>query len=348
MTMTNLTSSSRIPIIPVHTNIIILIELTIKIKSLIRKPNMHFEKIQKIAALLNKIVLGKQNQIHLSLSCILAQGHLLLEDLPGMGKTTLAHALAISLGLGYQRIQFTSDLLPGDILGGEIFNPETQQFTLHQGPIFTEVLLADEINRATPKSQSALLEAMAEKQVSIGRKSYRLPEHFFVIATQNPNTTGSGTYPLPDSQLDRFLMNLSLGYPSFETEMRLLKGENIARKIRLLKPIITKEELSEIQNFISEIPVSDTVLEYILRVVETTRTNSQFSVGLSPRGSMAMLMASRAYAYLHHRKYVTIDDVKAILPAVCAHRLRDGRNVSSESAQNLCQWLLTNVSALGA
>ncbi len=304
---------------------------------------MHYDKINRLIKILDRIILGKQNQIQLSLACVLARGHLLLEDLPGMGKTTLAHALAIVLGLSYQRIQFTSDLLPGDIIGAEIFDPQTQSFSLHKGPIFTEALLADEINRTTPKSQSALLEAMAEKQVSIARNTYSLPEHFFVIATQNPNTSGSGTYPLPDSQLDRFLMSLSLGYPSIDTEMRLLKGENISHKIKLLKPILTHEELTEIQNHIQKITVSDAVLDYILRVVEATRTEQQFKVGLSPRGSLAMLSAARSFAYLQERQYVTIDDVKAIMPSVCSHRLRDGSHITGQAAHHLTHWLLDNI-----
>ncbi|OYQ75266.1 MoxR family ATPase [Wohlfahrtiimonas sp. G9077] len=302
---------------------------------------MH-NKITQIKMALNAIILGKEAQVTLSLACLFAKGHLLLEDLPGMGKTTLAHSLAKVLGLSYQRLQFTSDLLPGDIIGGEIFDPATQAFRLHHGPIFTELLLADEINRTTPKSQSALLEAMEERQVSIGRKSYRLPEHFFVIATQNPNTAGSGTYPLPDSQMDRFLMTLSLGYPTLEAERRILKGDTHRGKVAALPTLLTREGLSLIQKQVLAVSASDALLDYILRLVFATRTEARFAVGISPRGSTALLRAAQAYALVNGRDYVVPEDVKAVLPSVFEHRLRH----SGHNSQDAVQWLLDHIPTL--
>lgn len=293
--------------------------------------------------LLEEVLLGKRREIKLSLACLLARGHLLLEDLPGMGKTTLSHALAKVLGLTYQRIQFTSDLLPGDILGGEVFNPHTQEFTLHKGPIFTEVLLADEINRTTPKSQSALLEAMEERQVTIGNHSYDLPESFFVIATQNPVSYAAGTYPLPDSQLDRFLMRISLGYPSFEAEKSILKGENRAASSTLPERF-SREALQAAQAEVAKIHASDEIIHYILNIAQYTRTHSEFSIGLSPRGTQALLGASRAYAYLSGRDYVIPEDVKMVMPSVCTHRLRDQHRSGEE--HRLVERILTDVNIL--
>lgn len=305
---------------------------------------MH-NKILKIKAVLNSVILGKEEQVTLSLACLLAKGHLLLEDLPGMGKTTLAHSLAKVLGLAYQRIQFTSDLLPGDIIGGEIFDVESKKFLLHHGPIFTEVLLADEINRTTPKSQSALLEAMEERQVSIGRKTYRLPEHFFVIATQNPNTSGSGTYPLPDSQMDRFLMAISLGYPSVDAELKILKGETNRDKIANLPAMLTKEELKQMQNVVDKVHASDALLAYILRIIEATRSEEKFTVGISPRGSLALLKGAKAYAFISGRDYIIPEDIKAVLPSVLEHRLRQMGQQANHS-RDLAHWLLQNVPAI--
>ncbi|GAA5097247.1 AAA family ATPase [Wohlfahrtiimonas larvae] len=305
---------------------------------------MH-NKILKIKAVLNNVLLGKEEQVALSLACLLAKGHLLLEDLPGMGKTTLAHSLAKVLGLSYQRIQFTSDLLPGDIIGGEIFDAESKKFLLHHGPIFTEILLADEINRTTPKSQSALLEAMEERQVSIGRKTYRLPEHFFVIATQNPNTSGSGTYPLPDSQMDRFLMSVSLGYPSVDAELKILKGETNRDKIINLPAMLTKEELTLMQKMVDKVHASDALLTYILRIVEATRSEEKFTVGISPRGSLALLKGAKAYAFISGRDYIIPEDIKAVLPNVLEHRLRQMGQQANHS-RDLVYWLLQNVPAI--
>lgn len=281
-------------------------------------------ELKTVINTLDTILLGKKKEILLSLTALLARGHLLLEDLPGMGKTTLAQGLAKILGLEFQRIQFTSDLLPGDVLGGEIFRQETGQMELYKGPIFTEVLLADEINRTTPKSQSALLEAMEERQVTLGNKSYALPEEFFVIATQNPVSLKAGTYPLPDSQLDRFLMCLSLGYPSFEAEKAILQGQNI-NALGTITPRFSKTLLFQAQAEVDEVFASDEILNYILRLVHYTRSEAIFQIGLSPRGSQAILQAAKAYAYLMGREYIIPEDIKMIFPAVAIHRL-EGRH----------------------
>jgi len=265
----------------------------------------------------NQVLLGKEAQVRLAMTCLLARGHLLIEDLPGMGKTTLGHALARVLGLSFQRIQFTSDLLPGDILGTSVFDKESGQFVFHPGPIFAELVLADEINRATPKSQSALLEAMEEGQVTIEGATRPLPKPFFVIATQNPASQG-GTFALPESQLDRFLMRLSLGYPAKAAEKALLLGE--ARR----------ELLPRLE----------------MRLVEATRSQPQFAWGLSPRASLALLAAARAWAFLAGRDYVIPEDVQAVLPAVVGHRLRERADPAGHGGGALVQWLLREVPAL--
>lgn len=303
-------------------------------------------KIQEILIALNSVILGKEEAIKLSLCALLARGHLLLEDRPGMGKTTLSHALAAVVGLQYQRIQFTSDLLPSDILGGEIFNPRTEKFTLHKGPIFTELLLADEINRTTPKSQSALLEAMEERQVTIDNETYPLSDHFFVIATQNPNQEGGGTFPLPESQLDRFLLRISLGYPSYAAELAILKGAYRSRSQLPTEPIISKEELTQLQKAAASIEASDVVLDYILRIAQMSRTDARFQRGLSPRGTQALLSAARAYALIEGRHYLIPDDVRALLPAVCGHRLQVGGLFEPRDQKGAVDWLLDEVEVL--
>lgn len=305
---------------------------------------MH-NKINKITESISSVILGKEEQIRLSIVCLLARGHLLLEDLPGMGKTTLSQTLARVFGLDYQRIQFTSDILPSDILGGAIFNQQTQSFDFHKGPIFTQIILADEINRATPKSQSALLEAMEERQVTLDGVTYKLPEHFFVIATQNPNSISSGTFPLPESQLDRFLMRISLGYPAQDAEFEMLKGGNPRDKIAALQPLISKSELTQIQLAIDKIHVSDAVIDYILRISIATRSQHQFSLGLSPRGSLALMNGAKAYAFLEKRNYVIPDDIQAIMLAVCGHRLKDSAS-SAKDGTELIAWLRQNVAVV--
>ncbi|EOW1559144.1 AAA family ATPase [Pseudomonas aeruginosa] len=293
----------------------------------------------------DEILLGRDRQVRLALACLLARGHLLIGDLPGMGKTTLSHALARVLGLSFQRIQFTSDLLPGDILGTSVFDKDSGQFVFHPGPIFAELVLADEINRATPKSQSALLEAMEEGQVTIEGATRPLPEPFFVIATQNPASQG-GTFSLPESQLDRFLMRLSLGYPGRAAERSLLLGEARRDLLPRLEPLLDHAALAAFQAEVPKVRASDALVDYVLRLVEATRTQPAFALGLSPRGSLALLAAARAWALLAGRDYVIPEDVQAVLPAVAGHRLRDQADPTGHGGGALVQWLLREVPAL--
>ncbi|HBO6268686.1 TPA: AAA domain-containing protein [Pseudomonas aeruginosa] len=293
----------------------------------------------------DEILLSKDRQVRLTLACLLARGHLLIEDLPGMGKTTLSHALARVLGLSFQRIQFTSDLLPGDILGTSVFDKDSGQFVFHPGPIFAELVLADEINRATPKSQSALLEAMEEGQVTIEGATRPLPEPFFVIATQNPASQG-GTFSLPESQLDRFLMRLSLGYPGRAAERSLLLGEARRDLLPRLEPLLDHAALAAFQAEVPKVRASDALVDYVLRLVDATRTQPAFALGLSPRGSLALLAAARAWALLAGRDYVIPEDVQAVLPAVAGHRLRDQADPTGHGGGALVQWLLREVPAL--
>ena len=302
-------------------------------------------KLDAVLHEVNQVLLGKEPQVRLALTCLLARGHLLIEDLPGMGKTTLSQALARVLGLSYQRIQFTSDLLPGDILGTSVFDKDSGQFVFHPGPIFAELVLADEINRATPKSQSALLEAMEEGQVTIEGATRPLPEPFFVIATQNPVSSG-GTFALPESQLDRFLMRLSLGYPARAAERALLLGEARRDLLPRLEPILDHAELAAIQALIPQVRTSDALVDYVLRLVEATRSEVQFAWGLSPRASLALLAAARAWAFLANRDYVIPEDVQAVLPAVVGHRLRERADPAGHGGGALVQWLLREVSAV--
>ena len=276
------------------------------------------------------VLLGKPLQIRLALCCLCAGGHLLLEDLPGMGKTTLAQALAKVLGLEYKRVQFTSDLLPADILGVSIFDRDGGEFKFLPGPVFTQLLLADEINRATPKTQSALLEAMAEGQVSVEGLSRPLPAPFFVVATQNP-ATQSGTYPLPESQLDRFFMRLSLGYPDPAAERRLLLGEDAAHNLPRLRQCLTLEQLASARAAIDRVHVADALLDYVQRLVAHTRTEPQYACGLSPRGALALLRAARGWALLDGRGHVLPEDVQMVLAAVVEHRLQGSVESHGES-----------------
>ena len=278
---------------------------------------------------LSSVIFGKQQQIKLALTCLFSEGHLLIEDLPGMGKTTLSHALSAVLGLSYQRIQFTSDLLPADILGTNVFNSTEHSFTFHKGPIFSQVVLADEINRAGPKTQSALLEAMEEQQVTVDGKKYTLPNPFFVIATQNP-LYQSGTYPLPESQLDRFLMRISLGFPPKEAEKRLILNMQ-KRDYSQLPKRINQQELAAIQTQISQISLSSPVIDYIIELVNYTRTSNAFASSLSPRASMALAKAARSWAFIDGRDFVMPEDVQAVFASVCQHRL--GLHNESDEAQ---------------
>jgi MoxR-like ATPase len=269
---------------------------------------------------MGSVLLGKERQVRLALCCLVSGGHLLLEDLPGMGKTTLSHALAKVLGLQYRRVQFTSDLLPGDILGTSIFDRQTNKFQFLPGPVFTQVLLADEINRSTPKTQSALLEAMAEGQVTADGETRALPQPFFVIATQNP-VTQAGTYPLPESQLDRFLMRLSLGYPDPAAERRLLTGDDAQTRLAALPECLTVEQLRKLQGAVDTIHVSEQLLDYVQRLIAYTRSEPGFAFGLSPRGALALLRSAKAWALMSGRGHVVPEDVQVVLPAVALHRL---------------------------
>ena len=268
---------------------------------------------------LSSVIFGKKQQIKLALTCLFSEGHLLIEDLPGMGKTTLSHALAAVLGLSYQRIQFTSDLLPADILGTNVFNANEHTFTFHKGPIFSQVVLADEINRAGPKTQSALLEAMEEQQVTVDGTKYMLPNPFFVIATQNP-LYQSGTYPLPESQLDRFLMRISLGFPPKEAEKQLILNIK-PRDYSQLPQRIDAKKLQQIQTLINQIVISSPVIDYIIELVTHTRQSAAFAGSLSPRASMALAKAAKSWAFIEGREFVTPDDVQAVFASVCQHRL---------------------------
>lgn len=277
--------------------------------------------LDKIITAVSEVILGKDDKIKMALACMLARGHLLIEDLPGMGKTTLSHALAMVMGLSYKRVQFTSDMLPGDIIGTNIFDAKTQSFSLHKGPIFTQVLLADEINRSSPKTQSALLEAMEEHQITIDGDTLPLPEPFFVIATQNPMHQ-TGTYPLPESQLDRFLMQVTLGYPDRDIEKQLYQGMNPREKIAHMKPLINLEEWMALQKQVHDISVSDTVLNYVQRLVDYTRYSGECKWGLSPRAAVGLVEGARAWSVLHHREHVVLEDVQAVFAPVVTHRLR--------------------------
>jgi MoxR-like ATPase len=277
---------------------------------------------------INGVVLGKEAQVRLGLACLLARGHLLIEDVPGVGKTTLAHALARTLGLQFHRIQFTSDLLPADILGAAVYDRETSGFHFHPGPIFAQVILADEINRASPKAQSALLEAMEEGQVSAEGETRPLPEPFFVIATQNPGEQ-VGVFPLPESQLDRFLMRLRLGYPARGAERDLLRGIDRRDLLPALAAALSVPEFLALQGEARQVHVADALLDYLQALIESSRHDSHFAEGLSPRGGLALKHAAQAWAMLDGRDFVQPEDVQAILPAVVGHRLRPAAGVSA-------------------
>jgi len=282
--------------------------------------NAATEILQRAADNISRIILGKDEQIRLALTCLVARGHLLIEDLPGVGKTTLAHAIAQVMGLDFQRIQFTSDLLPADVLGVAVYDRERAVFEFHQGPIFSNFILADEINRATPKTQSALLEAMEESQVTVDGVTRDLPQPFFVIATQNPMHQ-IGTYALPESQLDRFLMRLHLGFPDRQAERELLQGEERRDMIEHIKPVLDGGQLISIQKQAAGIHVADALLDYVQSLLEFTRNSPMFEFGLSPRGGLALLNSARALALIDGREFVLPEHIKQVLPAVVNHRL---------------------------
>lgn len=291
------------------------------------------------------VLIGKQQQVKLALSCLLANGHLLIEDLPGMGKTTLSHTLAKVLGLQYSRIQFTSDLLPADMLGINIFDNQSQNFQFHSGPIFSQLVLADEINRASPKTQSALLEAMEERQVSLDGVTRALPSPFFVIGTQNPMHQ-AGTYPLPESQLDRFLMRIQLGYPDNEAEKTMLRLQE-TQQSHVIQPVMNVDKFIDSQHFASQVHVSNALLDYIIRLVSFSRESQLFANPLSPRATKALLNSAKSWAFINHRDYVIPEDVQIILPAVAEHRLRSASS-NLNSPGNLSQSLLESVNPLSS
>ncbi|MEZ5534063.1 MAG: MoxR family ATPase [Thiolinea sp.] len=292
---------------------------------------------------LNKVLLGKEHQIKLALTALLANGHLLLEDLPGMGKTTLAHALAKVCGLQYNRVQFTSDLLPADLTGVSIFNRDTAKFSFHPGPVFSQVFLADELNRASPKAQSALLEAMEEQQVSVDGTAHPLPSPFFVIATQNPQSQ-SGTFPLPESQLDRFLLRISLGYPDPAAERQLLKGMNGRNMTANLPQILSEGRLKALQSLVPQVKMTDTLLDYVQRLIARTRQSDQCQTGLSPRGAQALVRSAQSWALLQARSHVLPEDVQAVFIAVAGHRLVGRQELQGEQ---LARRILSEVDVVG-
>lgn len=302
-------------------------------------------QVQTTVLEVGKALLGKDHQIRLALCCLFSGGHLLIEDLPGMGKTTLSYALAKALGLSYKRIQGTSDLLPADILGISIFNQTTSEFSFHPGPIFSQLVLADEINRTTPKTQSALLEAMEERQVTIEGETRMLPEPFFVIATQNPVTL-AGTYPLPESQLDRFLMRLHLGYPDQRAERELLEMNTERDKVEAINQCLSLEEVIAFRRQSAEVNASDSLLDYVQRLIAFTRGKDEFHFGLSPRGSLAIMRSAKTWALMCGRTHVVPEDVQAILPSVVEHRLRATSDDDGHSGASLVQRLLKEVDIL--
>lgn len=282
-------------------------------------------RIQLLLSQLNTVIVGKPQQVSDCVACLLAGGHLLIEDVPGVGKTTLAHALARSFGLQFSRVQFTADLMPSDLVGVSIYERGREDFVFHPGPVFAQVLLADEINRASPKTQSALLEAMEEKQVTVEGETRALPEPFFVIATQNPHDQ-LGTYALPESQLDRFHMRLSLGYPDRAAERELLRGQDRRDMLERLPPALSPADLASLQHTVGQVHTAEPVLEYLQDIVAATRSGRWFAQGLSPRAALAVVRSAKAQAYLSGRDYVAPDDIAAILPQTAAHRLTPVRD----------------------
>ena len=291
------------------------------------------KEIEQIVSEVGRIILGKNMEIRLVFTCLIAKGHLLIEDIPGVGKTTLAQTLAMTLGLNFSRVQCTSDLLPADIIGISIFDKEEQAFRFHPGPLFDQMVLADELNRATPRTQSALLEAMEERQVSVDGVTHRLPEPFFVIATQNQRYH-VGTFPLPESQLDRFLMRIQLGYPDYNSERELLMGESRLDMVRRLKPITTVEKLKEMMEQVPNIHVSDAILDYVQNIIAASRSNPQQYLGLSPRGGISLLRAAQAWALCEDREIVLPEDIQRVAGSVLEHRLNpEGSKVRSSGYQ---------------
>jgi MoxR-like ATPase len=300
------------------------------------------QQLENIVRQVGEVILGKERQIRLAIACLLARGHLLIEDIPGVGKTTMAHALAVTLGLQFQRIQFTSDLLPADILGVSIFERDAGSFRFHPGPIFAQLILADEINRATPKTQSALLEAMEEHQVTAEGETRPLPDPFFVIATQNPSHQ-IGTFPLPESQLDRFLMRIELGYPDAAAERSLLQGIDRRDLLPQLTACMQPADLQAQQRSVRDVHVAPALLDYLQALIDHSRKSTDYVHGLSPRASLALLNAARAWAMMDDRKQVLPEDVQAILPGVVGHRLFMARDNTRIDGADVARQLIEAV-----
>ena len=298
------------------------------------------DRLLSVLEALDRIIVGKHHTLRLALTCLLAGGHLLIEDVPGVGKTTLAQALARVLGMDFRRIQFTSDMMPADIIGASVYQRSTESFRFERGPLFAQMVLADEINRASPKTQSALLEAMQEEQVTVDGISHRLPQPFFVIATRNP-VDQIGTFALPESQLDRFLMQIRMGYPDPQDERELLLGRDRRELIALQEPVLPPEVLEQARRAARQVHVAEPLLEYLQSLLRASRESREFIVGLSPRSGLALLAAARAWAYLAGRPAVYPDDIQAVLPAVVAHRLqrRDAAAGDPDAAGYLLRWV---------
>lgn len=296
---------------------------------------------QGIAAL-DGIILGKPRQLRLCVACLLARGHLLIEDVPGVGKTTLAHALAQVFGLGWNRVQFTSDLLPADIIGVSVFDRTSQQFEFRKGPVFTQLLLADEVNRASPRTQSALLEAMEERQVSADGQTYVLPEPFFVVATQNP-AEQLGTFALPESQLDRFLMRVELGYPDAAHERELLRGGERRDRLATLQASLDSVRVCELQQRVRRIHVGELLLDYVQRLIQRSREHSDLKLGLSPRAGQGLVRAAQAWSLVQERTSVLPEDVQAVFPAIAAHRLVLRESAAARSVRDLVSEIVRSV-----
>ncbi len=290
--------------------------------------------LDKVIADIGRIILGKEDILRLSLACLIARGHLLIEDVPGVGKTMLAHVLARSVGLDFQRIQFTSDILPADILGVSIYDAHSTRFKFHPGPVFSQVILADEVNRATPKAQSALLEAMEEGQVTTEGETWPLPQPFFVIATQNP-AYQLGTFNLPESQLDRFLMCLTMGYPDHDAERMLLKGTDRRDMLKTLTPSLDSEALLAIQSRVGSIHVSDALIDYLQALLAFSRESSWYRHGLSPRAGLALLRSAQAWALMDGRNHTIPEDLQAVLRSVVIHRLQPGQDHPGHTSEEL-------------
>ena len=306
-------------------------------------PVQQQNKLALVLDAIETVIQGKRDIIKQALVALFAGGHLLVEDVPGVGKTTLAHALALTLDCRFQRIQFTSDLLPSDIIGVSIYNQVLQQFEFRQGPVFANVILADEINRTTPKTQSALLEAMSEGQITVDNRTFELPKPFLVLATQNP-LEHHGTYPLPESQLDRFLMRIRIGYPSFQDEKRIFRAHACNQPLDGLEAILTAEEVLSTQRAVRETKVDEAIVEYALRIAGRTRDGEQFSLGVSPRGSLALLRAAQAVAFMEGRTYCLPDDVKTMVGPILAHRVvLSQKAIPKLPGDRAAEWLLQEI-----